>query len=122
MKKVYIADDGTEFTTEKECLEYEKKMEDIPHSFIIYDKQLNVISVEDYNDVNYIYILRDADTVIEYLSDIFGWVIEGITGEGIYAYNDDEYCWEAVDGLIADYQSKAQFLINVKDKIMNSTT
>ena len=113
-----VADDGTEFTTEQECLEYEKKIENISYSFILFDKQLNVISVEDYNDVEYIYILQDAENVIEYLSDIYGWVTEGIVGEGIYAYNYDEDCWDAVDGLIADYQSKAQFLINVKNKIM----
>lgn len=114
----YVANDGTEFTTEQECLEYEKKLEDISYSFILFNKQLKVTSVENYNDAEYIYILQDVKTVIEYLSVTYGWCIEGIVGEGIYVYNYDKDCWEAVDDLIADYQSKAQFLIDVRDKIM----
>lgn len=114
----YVANDGTEFTTEQECLEYEKKTEDILYSFILYDKQLNVMSVEDYDDAEYIYVLQDAETVVEYIVTTYGWCIEGIVGEGIYVYNYDKDRWEAVDDLITDYQSKAQFLMDVRNKIM----
>ena len=30
----YVADDGTVFTTEQECLDYEQKVEDISYNFI----------------------------------------------------------------------------------------
>lgn len=114
----YVADDGTEFTTEQECLEYEKKVENISYSFIVYDENLKIIPVDDYNSVRYIYILSNAEDVVHYLCDIHGWVVEGINGEGIYRYNDVNSNWEAVDGLISDYLSKAQMLTEVKNKIM----
>lgn len=114
----YVADDGTEFTTEQECLEHEKKVEDISYSFIVYDENLKIITVDDYNATEYIYILSNAEDVVHYLSNVHGWWVRGINGEGIYKYNYVNYNWEAIDGLISDYLSKAQMLTEVKNKIM----
>lgn len=53
MKVVYYADDGTEFETEDECREYEKKMANIliefTNSIHAYDDNGKVINLNDYD-------------------------------------------------------------------------
>ena len=45
MKQVFIADDGTEFDNEKECLEYEATHRKMIQSFILLDKSFKEIDV-----------------------------------------------------------------------------
>ena len=112
----YVADDGTEFTTEQECLAYEKKMEDILYSYIMFNKDVNVIANDDFNNLEYLYILDNAEDVCDYIYNETGWK-DGINGRGIYRLNEDGD-FEAVDGLISDYLSKAQMVTEVKNKII----
>ena len=42
----YVADDGTEFDNEKECLEYEEHINDIKKCFILYGEKLNKLTEE----------------------------------------------------------------------------
>lgn len=48
MRAIYIADDGTRFETEEECMEYEEKQmfEDVGNEFIAFDNEYERIPFE----------------------------------------------------------------------------
>ena len=48
----YVADDGMEFDTEQECLDYEREQMKIKENFVLYDKDFNKIDIND--NIDYI--------------------------------------------------------------------
>lgn len=113
----YVADDGTEFETEKECLEHESSIADIENSFIIYDKKLNEADNIDY--CYYINVLRRADDVANYLYNQYGLGMErdDINKEGIYLY-DDNGRFKYVDDLFRYYCEQARKLQRVRKRLL----
>lgn len=113
----YVADDGTEFETEKECLEHESSIADIENSFIIYDKKLNEVDNIDYCD--YINVLRRAEDVANYLYDQYGIGMErdDIDKEGIYLYDVDGR-FKYVDDLFRYHCEQAHRLQRVRKRLM----
>lgn len=74
IKKTYISDDGEEFETEEECLEYEKSLNSID-GVVLFDSKLEVIHgenpVDAYNEAFYIYISN-----VERAERFFDWIRE----------------------------------------------
>lgn len=113
----YVADDGIEFETEKECLEHERSIADIEKSFIIYDKKLNEVDNIDYCD--YINVLRRAKDVANYLYDQYGIGMErgDIDKEGIYLYDVDGR-FKYVDDLVRYHCEQARRLQRGRKRLL----
>ena len=113
----YVADDGTEFETEKECLEYERSIADIENSFIVYDAQLNKVNNIDY--CYYVDILRRPKDVAEYLYNQYGLGMstDDISKEGIYLYNEDGV-FKNVDELFRYHCEQARRLQRVRKRLL----
>ena len=117
----YVADDGTEFDTEKECLEYEKDYDDIRlNSFVLYDKKGNKLPLDQddsFDMFEYILILKRAKDVSCYLDYSYGMInFNDITKEGLYWY-DDEGRFRYVDDLIKFHKDKIHSLIKIRNMI-----
>lgn len=115
----YVADDGTEFETEKECLEHECLLADIESSFIMYDERFNKLSSENYESCHYVSVLRRALDVSEYLYSHYGLGMnrDDIDKEGIYLYNDDGR-FQLVDELFCYHCEQARRLQRIRKKLL----
>lgn len=100
----YVADDDTEFSTEKECLEYEEKQNKIKKCFALYNTNFDNVGLDDLHHWEYIDILSDWENVKIYIGDYSGWR-DGIVSNGVYRLNYDGY-WESVSELVNDYRDK----------------
>ena len=109
----YVADDGTYFNTEAECMKYEEDQKALFSCFILYDEELNVVSVEDTYRIEYVYILSRPQAVADCIYQNSGYSCDGIVGVGIYKINDDGY-WENVDKLIKKHTMQLEALKAVK--------
>ena len=115
----YVADDGTEFDTEKECLEYESLIADIENSFIMYDERLNKLSPENYESCHYVCVLRKALDVSEYLYNQYGLGMnrDDITNNGVYMYDDDGR-FKSVSELFRYHCEQAERFQMIKKKLL----
>lgn len=120
----YVADDGTEFETEKECREYEQEINTLLGYFTLYDGQYRKISTTTdefansyFSNVEYLSILSHADAVKEYFRTQYG-IDTGINGDGIYWLNDDGV-WINLKTEIQRCQDKINRMESVIEKITN---
>lgn len=115
----YVADDGTEFDNEKECLEYESLQFDIENSFILYDEKLDKLSSDEADRCLYVNVLRRAADVADYLYNHYGLGMnhDDIDKEGIYLYNDDGR-FQLVDELFCYYCEQARRLQRIRKKLL----
>ena len=114
----YVADDGTEFGTEKECLEYEDNVNDIKKCFILYGDNLNELTEDSFDSLCYLHILEKPEEVVNYLYHQYGFGMNStvITEIGIYLY-DDFGMWRNLDNLITSHINKAKSLSEIVTKI-----
>lgn len=112
----YVADDGTEFRTEKECLEYENDQKKVLEYFIWYDKDYE--KTENFNFATYMNILNNVEDVVDYLRYEYG-CDDGIKGCGFYMWNDNGE-WEFIDDVINHYTQKLELLKNIKYNLEHS--
>ena len=114
----FVADDGTEFNTEKECLEYENNVNDIKECFILYGDNLNALTEDSFDTLCYLHILEKPREVVNYLYHQygFGFNLEDITESGIYLY-DDFGMWRNVDDMIKDYINRINELKSIATQI-----
>ena len=119
----YVAEDGTIFTCEKDCREYEDNIDPITNHFVLYDKDLEVQTITDINDFpsfEYIYIMSEPDRVVEYIQR-YGVYSVGITDCGIYTYDDScGESWYKIDDIIKYYKNKADSLEAIKTGILQA--
>lgn len=117
----YVADDGTEFETEKECLEHECLLADIESSFIMYDKDLDRLSLKDYEDCYYVHVLRRAKDVGDYLYNHYGLGVDrdDITKDDLYYYDDDGR-FRSVNSLFRYHQAQARKFQQIIEKLLVS--
>lgn len=114
----YVADDGTEFETEKECLEHECLLADIESSFIMYDERFNKLSSENYKSCHYVSVLRRALDVSEYLYNQYGFgMCDDMTEDGFYIYDDDG-CFKSVSKLFCYHCEQAKRFQRIKKKLL----
>ena len=115
----YVADDGTEFETEKECLEHECLLADIESSFIMYDEKFDKLSSNEADRCFYVNVLRRATDVADYLYRHYGLGMnrDDIDKEGIYLYNDDGR-FQLVDELFCYHCEQARRLQRIRKKLL----
>jgi len=119
MKMRYVADDGIEFETEKECLEHECLLADIESSFIMYDERFNKLSSENYESCHYVSVLRRALDVGKYLYNQYGIGMnpDDMTEDGFYIYDDDG-CFKSVSELFRYHCEQAKRFQRIKKKLL----
>jgi hypothetical protein len=115
----YVADDGTEFESEKECLEYESEQADIESSFILYDEKLEKLSPENADCCFYVNVLRRAADVANYLYNQYGLGMnrDDISKEGSYLYNDDGR-FQLIDDLFCYHCEQARRFQRIRKKLL----
>ena len=113
----YVADDGTYFNTEAECMKYEEDQKAIFSCFILYDESLNVVSIEDTYRIDYVHILSRPLEVAECIYQNCGYERDGISDVGIYKIHEEGY-WQNVDKLIEEHTKKLEALKAVKIGIL----
>lgn len=114
----YVADDGTEFDNEKECLEYEEHINDIKKCFVLYGEKLNKLIDDSSESVYYLHILEKPVEVATYLYDEYGlgFNTEAVDRIGIYYY-DSNGLWKYVDDMIKDYTNRINELKSIATQI-----
>lgn len=116
----YVADDGTEFETEKECKEYEQELDKIHLSMIIFDENFDKIDVANaccLSNACYLYVKGNAEKVKAYLKEQFAFG-EGIYKSGMYIVDEEEAKWNFIDSLIDQYRNNIEKLITIKREII----
>lgn len=105
--KVYVADDGTEFNTEYECQNYEKRFLEIKADAIRNDKKVKDLDFE-YEGVNYIEALRLTNDEINILKKAFHYIRDWTSKktdneEHLYTLGtyDDDYLLEDYDDIFS---------------------
>jgi len=111
----YVADDGMEFDTEQECLDYEREQMKIKENFVLYDKDFNKIDINDTDNYEYLYIISDVQGVAEYLRYWVGFC-DGLDDTGLYWLNGDGD-WEFVNDLIDRHKKELDILETAVRKI-----
>lgn len=128
MRAIYIADDGTRFETEEECLEYEQGCTPEPQWYTqvkglnVYDQPLNFGDPAFFNRA---YMIKcDTPEAVERIREycaINNWCSDGILTEGTYVWDDNERSWQSLDTIISacqlaitDHQNK---ITKHRDKI-----
>ena len=132
----YVAEDGTIFTCEKDCREYEDRYEDrtdpITNYVIMYNEELDNLNLTDNNIstnlkyCKYIHILSNVDRVKQFLVRN-GSIDEGITHPGIYMLSvetpPEGYCynsWVDLDDVIKEFRQWMDSYKAVKTGILQS--
>jgi len=112
----YVADDGTEFDTEQDCLDYESKQINIRNNFVLYDKDFNKIDdINDTDNYEYIYIISDVQGVAEYLHYWVGFS-DGLNDIGLFWLNNEGE-WVSVNDLIDRHKKELDILETAVRKI-----
>lgn len=111
----YVADDGMEFDTEQECLDYEREQMKIKDNFVLYDKDLNKIDINDINNYEYLSIISDVQGVADYLRNWVGFC-DGLDDIGLYRLNDEGE-WVFVNDLIDCHKKELDILETAVRKI-----
>ena len=119
MDIIYRANDGKEFDSEDECIDYERKIK--LHTFKMWDVDANPLSTYDddsYSKVFYLHISNEEelDDVIE---QFYLWGIEsfGIKGKesGFYLYDTNTDQWLDCDKLLKQYREEIDKIMKVKE-------
>lgn len=114
IRTTYISDDGTEFDTEEECLEYEAVYKDTS-SVILLDCNARILDLDDsldaFNHFEYIHIVKEqgARLLLDYVENWNGNclpecdIVEGHT----YVYDED--CGETCDNYWVDIDEMYEY-------------
>ena len=116
----YVADDGTEFETEKECREYEQEFYKIHSSMIMFDEnfdKIDVVTACCLSNAYYLCVKDNAEKVDSYLEEQFGFG-EGIYKSGMYIADKEEARWNLIDNLIEQYKNNIEKLATIKREII----
>ena len=117
IKVTYIANDGEEFETEEECLEYENRCD--PGDSLVMINQ-NCVAVQASNPIDAfehseIYYIRDAAKAAVFfwfVNDQTGYAVpEEIEDDGIYIYNP------SIDGYV-DLRAELERLGDIQKKVV----
>ena len=98
IKNIYISDDGEEFETEEECLEYEKAR-DVSGAILMFDSDRQILddadSVKAFENAMYLYIINveRAKKFFDFVGEDYGYVVpDEVVENGLYAYDDNVHC------------------------------
>lgn len=123
MRSIFIADDGTEFDDEDDCLEYEASAVLKNDSIMLFDEECNrITNVRDLDNVYYGYFKtpEDATTAKEL---IYEWVgtcsVQSIDDAGYWAYSFKEDEFVNIDFEIERLENCVKNIKDIKDKLFN---
>lgn len=103
---LYIADDGEEFETAKECREYEEAKNYNP---IMLDDDLR--TVRDFGDASFVLVRDQADLdLLGRYVELYGYGMDGINAPGVWWYAPDERTHVLIDEMIAYFQKAKRVL------------
>lgn len=107
--KRYTAYDGTTFDDEEECILYD-------HSKLHCFKFFNYAGIEvpTLKNAEYIKVIKPNPKLISGLGDIYGVYTEGVTGKGIYTYDEGSGMWVIIDEQIRSYKDHVEILEEIK--------
>lgn len=106
IEEFYIADDGTEFDNEGDCIKYEFNKK-VQGSLIFYDG-----SMEETNEIwecRFVDLPTEEDVKrFKYLLDSDWHNVDGLEEPGAYMWLDDECCWMNLDWIINQIRGGAK--------------
>ena len=117
-KIIYIADDGKEFSSESDCIQYEfnNSYEQLCKNLVFYDEDFNIINKHDFNTITesfYVYVGdENAIEATNLLYEHFGFIFPDHTGYFYYNWDTDE--WHSLD---KRFNALTKELKNIKQKI-----
>ena len=119
----YTAEDGTLFSTERECLAYEKKLKEVGTEKVkdyctLFDSNLDYISLDSRYRPAYIRIDSNYEKVADWVNRYTDYDAEGIESNGIYAWDEDTYCWITLDKLIERHEKIIENIKSIRDEIL----
>lgn len=118
--KIYISDDGEEFDSEEECLEYENKINSFD-SVLLFDSKKNLIknkiSEIAYERAFYIYVLdtKRAKTFLEWIHSESGYAVPDYIRAGeLYFYDESTNKFKSYTNIVIELaKTKSQILAQV---------
>jgi hypothetical protein len=119
----YTAEDGTLFLTERECLAYENKirqaeMDKVKDYFTFFDDDLDYLSYNSRYRPAYIRIESNFEKVADWINKYADYDATGIESNGIYAWDEDTYCWITLDKLIERHEKIIENIKSIRDEIL----
>lgn len=102
---IYIAEDGEEFKSFKECHEWERKISRLPATIAFKNKEGILLCPQSseevekaYECVQYVCISQDKTWKedLDFLYWYWGFCWDGIDAPGTYSYNEENSKWEKV--------------------------
>lgn len=121
---LYVAEDGTEFEDEEECLVYEtaQTVKTLKGKVALLDADFKVIPLDILEkwDRAYFIFVKDVSALHE-LRDVWGWDLTGLyppdflNGDtaGLFAYDDDADAWYHMGTRIQGLQAIADMAMSV---------
>lgn len=98
IKNIYISDDGEEFETEEECVEYEKAR-DVKGAILMFDSDRQILddadSVKAFENAMYLYVIdvERAKKFFDFVEGDYGYVVpDEVVKNGLYVYDDNVHC------------------------------
>lgn len=126
MKVIYEAKDGTQFNTETECREYERKhcsLFDL-HNFVALDSKGNLVHADDYNysPDDFDYFCCFTENAVEDCKELFrengirlNFVIEP---NKVYHYNYDGDVWQPLSERLDYLRSEFNRFSALEEKVL----
>lgn len=124
---LYVADDGTEFEDEQDCLAYEtaQTAKTLKGKVVLLDADFKVIPLdilEEWDKAYFIFV-KDVSALHE-LRDVWDWDLTGLyppdflNGDiaGLFAYDDDADGWYHVGTFLQEIQALADKAMSVINK------
>lgn len=109
----YLADDGTRFEDEDECRSYERetKFKDYKNDLVLFNCEERVIKDVDRIGEAVTAMIKTAEALeyFEELSEYYGCCTDGVSGCGLYQWDDDRWRWTNVFDTLNKMQHIVQF-------------
>ena len=109
----YFADDETEFETEYECREYERKLKANFASVLFFDDNLNLMENPTNSQLECIWYIKVLDgegatKLMGWINDVVGICIDGLpdklTAGQMFAWDNTDYVWYSPVEMVKKYQ------------------
>ena len=119
----YTAEDGTQFSTERECLVYEKKLkeaetEKVKDYFTFFDEDLDFLPYNSRYRPDYIRIESNFEKVADCIDRYTDYDARGIESNDIYAWDEDTYRWITLDRLIERHEKIIENIKSTKEELI----
>ena len=120
IETTYIADDGTEFSTEEECREYENEFKRLMDSAQFFDE--NFITCRELGDIEYaVYVyIRDSKKAEMLFDQLY--IMLSFEPPRSISYKSGDILWYTDKGEWVNLNSEINRLTTVRDTILSGTS